>query len=132
MSAEWAYLDSSAVVKLVNPEMESEALERYLREWPSRTSSALLRVEVLRAAQTHGPDRIAAAYERLNGIEFVAIDTPILEAAGNLKPVSLRSLDAIHLATAREVGEDLGVLVTYDHRLAVAATELGLPVASPS
>jgi len=65
-------------------------------------------------------------------VVLIAIENPILEAAASVGPQTLRSLDAIHLATAQELGDDLGVLITYDRRLAEAAAELGLPVASPA
>ncbi|HEY8692163.1 MAG TPA: type II toxin-antitoxin system VapC family toxin [Chloroflexota bacterium] len=132
MSADRAYLDSSAFVKLASTEVESEALQRYLRGWLRWVSSALLQVEVLRALRPLGPDTVAAAREQLEGVELIAIDNLVLERAATISPGVLRSLDAIHLATAQQLGTDLGVLVTYDHRLAQAAAELGLPVAAPA
>ncbi len=75
---------------------------------------------------------MAAAREQLEGVELIAIDNLVLERAATISPGVLRSLDAIHLATAQQLGTDLGVLVTYDHRLAQAAAELGLPVAAPA
>ncbi|HLQ34378.1 MAG TPA: type II toxin-antitoxin system VapC family toxin [Chloroflexota bacterium] len=131
MSAESAYLDSSAFVKLIGPEPESRALEGYLRAWPDAVSSALLRVEALRAAAKWGSVTVLSTRERLEDVVLVAIDNLILELASSIGPQFLRSLDAIHLATAMQLGDDLGVIVTYDQRLARAAAELGLPVASP-
>jgi predicted nucleic acid-binding protein len=132
MSADWAYLDSSAFVKLTIPESETEALERYMVAWPAAASSALLMAEVLRAARRHRPERVAAVRQRLQDVVLLAIDGEVLQSAAELGPEQLRTLDAIHLATARQLGEDLGVIITYDRRLADAATELGLPVASPA
>ncbi|HVA26465.1 MAG TPA: type II toxin-antitoxin system VapC family toxin [Chloroflexota bacterium] len=133
MSAEAAaYLDSSAFVKLVAPEAESAALRDYLQTWPRSVSSALLRVEGLRAARKAGAAAFAAARLRLHGMGLMPIDDVVLNEAAAVGPHMLRSLDAIHLATAQQLGDDLGVLVTYDRRLAQAATELGLPVASPA
>ena len=132
MSADWAYLDSSAFVKLANPEQESEALRRFLQRWPQNISSALLMVEALRAMSHSRPDFITATRQRLRDVRLVAVDDSVLEHAASIGPPRLRSLDAIHLATARLMGDDLGVLVTYDRRLAQAATELGMPVVAPS
>jgi predicted nucleic acid-binding protein len=131
MSADWGYIESSAFVKLAVPEPESEALARYLRAWKQATSSAVLRVEVLRAVRPHGQLAEAAARERLRRVRLIAVDAPVLDAA-TLQPSPLHCLDAIHLATARQLGGDLGVISTYDRRLAAAASELGMPVASPA
>lgn len=76
------------------------------------------------------PHRVAAARDRLGGLELVALDDPLLDAAAELAP-PLRSLDAIHLAAALSLGADLGVVVTYDVRMADAARALGLDVAAP-
>ena len=67
----------------------------------------------------------------LRGLAVLRVNDRVLEAAGLLLPVALRSLDAIHLATARELGDELGSLVTYDDRLAEAARALGHRVAGP-
>ena len=133
MSAEpAAYVDSSAFVKLCAREAETEALDRYLAGWPRSTSSALLRVEGLRAAAKSGPNAVAMARIRLRTMNLMPIDDVVLEEAAAIGPRILRSLDAVHLASARQLGLELGVLVTYDRRLALAASELGLPVASPA
>lgn len=132
MSADRAYLDSSAFVKLASNESESEALQAYLVGWLRLVSSALLHVEVLRALRPLGPTTVASARKQLEGVELIAIDNLILEEASTIGPQVLRSLDAIHLATAQQLGTDLGVIVTYDRRLAQAAAELGLPVAAPA
>ncbi|MFI5267811.1 MAG: type II toxin-antitoxin system VapC family toxin [Chloroflexota bacterium] len=132
MSADKAYVDSSAFLKLIGPEAESEAMKVYLLEWPQSVSSGLLRVEVLRTAAKWGPETVAAAREHLESVELIAIDHLVLEQAATIGPRILRSLDAIHLATAQQLGTDLGVIVTYDRRLAQAAVELGLPVAAPA
>jgi predicted nucleic acid-binding protein len=131
MSADTAYLDSSAFVKLATPEAESPALEAYLRDWNKPVSSALLRTEALRALRPHGREAVASGRERLSDVTLIEVDTSVLELAGIIGPDALRSLDAIHLATAQLLGSDLGVIVTYDRRMAAAAGELGLPVASP-
>ena len=132
MSAETAYLDSSAFVKLATTEAESESLENYLRGWLRSTSSALLHVEALRVLSRLGPESLTAARLRLRSVGLIPIDDLVLERAATIRSQGLRSLDAIHLATAQLLAEDLGVLVTYDHRLADAAAELGLPTAAPA
>jgi len=132
MSGRAAYLDTSAFVKLVVREPESEALLLHLRQWSWRTSSALLRAEALRAAGPHGQGAVAAARRLFGGLHLVALDDALLERAGELQPLAMRSLDAVHLATALSLGSDLGVVVTYDARLAECARAQGLDVASPS
>ena len=126
------YLDSSALVKLVVAERETPALRRFLRRRPLRVSCALARVEVVRAVRPHGPAAVARSRQLLDRVNLVALDDALLEAASDLDPAVLRSLDAIHLAAAQTLGEDLDAVVTYDDRMADAARTLGLPVASPS
>ena len=126
------YLDSSAVVKLVVEEMESAALRAYLaNQGARRVSSALLRAETLRAVRHLGPDALATAREALRRVDLIGIDDRILDAAGTLEPQVLRTLDAIHLATAIAVGDDLEAIVTYDERMLDAASLLGLRTATP-
>jgi uncharacterized protein len=132
MSADVAYLDTSAVVKLLVRERETTALRRELRRWPRRASSSLLRVELLRAVKRAGLPRLGApARTQLDRISLIRVDDPLLDSAADLDPASLRSLDAIHLASALALGSDLGVVVTYDDRMIQGATALGLPTASP-
>ena len=130
-SAEVVYLDSSAIVKLVIEEAESAELATYLRAWPKRASSALARVEVVRAVQARGAEAVARARRVLDGLYLVQMDEALLYAAAELDPPSLRSLDAIHLAAARVLRSDLGAIVTYDQRMADAARAVGLPLAVP-
>ncbi len=126
------YLDSSAAVKLIVREAESEALESWLRPHDVLTSSALLRTELLRAIRRGAPCRIAAARAALAAFTLRAVDDEILDAAGDIGPSSIRSLDAIHLATALRLATALDAIVTYDRRMIEGAVLLGLPVASPS
>jgi uncharacterized protein len=125
------YLDSSALVKLVVAEAESAALRRYLRSRPGRASSALARVEVIRAVRPHGPPAVARAREVLRRIDVVHLDDELLEDAATLDRGVLRSLDAIHLASARTLGDELRAVVTYDARVATAAERLGMQVDTP-
>jgi predicted nucleic acid-binding protein len=125
------YLDSSAIVKLVVEEPQSAALRRYLRRRRPLVSSALARVEVLRALLLEGEAGMVRGHAVLARIDLIRVNDRVLNAAGSLLPPDLRSLDAIHLATAGELGQDLGPVVTYDERMADAARHLGMKVASP-
>lgn len=128
------YLDSSALVKLVQAEAESAALRRYLRRHRSdgRVTSALARVEVVRAVSGGGPPAVAHARRTLARLDQVDLDRQLLDEAATLAPSSvLRSLDALHLASARTVGSGLRAVVTYDERMATAAESLGMLVESP-
>lgn len=133
MSAEpVTYLDSSAIVKLAVQEPESAALRLYLRGRAPFVTSALARTEVARALLPLGPAVVQRGQEVLARVELVRISDRVLTAAGGLLPAALRSLDAIHLATAQQLGSDLARVVTYDERMAAAAEALGWAVAAPS
>jgi uncharacterized protein len=124
------YLDTSAFIKLVRSESESVALRRALagREL---LSSALLVVEAQRAARRYGEVASRRARAGLSTITLLPVDRLVLDAAADLNPVELRSLDALHLATALSIGEDLGCLYCYDTRLADAARAVGVEVSQP-
>ncbi|HSK09539.1 MAG TPA: type II toxin-antitoxin system VapC family toxin [Vicinamibacterales bacterium] len=133
MSFRPVYLDSSAIVKLVAAERESGALLEALEEWPDRLSSALADVEVHRALwRARAPravrDRANAVLSR---IVLVRIDEPVLSRASSFKEPSLRALDAIHLATALSIADHPDAFITYDARLAAAASKQRLTVAHP-
>ncbi len=126
------YLDSSAFAKLVVEEAETAALRTFVANTTARrTSSALLRTESLRAVRHLGPDALATVREGLRRVDLIAIDDRILDVAGTLEPQVLRTLDAIHIATALAVGDDLEAIVTYDERMIDAARLMGLPTATP-
>ena len=132
MSAERAtYLDSSAIVKLAVAEPESAALRRYLRRRRPLVSSALARAEVARALLPLGEQAVRRGHEVLARLELIRVSDRILAAAGSLLPAELRTLDAIHLATAQQLGRDLARLVTYDERLRAAAVTIGCGVVAP-
>jgi predicted nucleic acid-binding protein len=95
-------------------------------------SSALLRVEALRACARYGADEVARAASALAGLALVPLDDQVLEAAATLTPAELRSLDAIHLATALSLGGELGAMFVYDERLAAAALAAGIRVEAPA
>jgi uncharacterized protein len=126
------YLDSSAFGKLVVDETESAALRSFLANRAGRrVSSALLRTESLRAIRHLGPDALMIVRDGLRRVDLIAIDDRILDSAGTLEPRVLRTLDAIHLATAIAVGDDLEAIVTYDERMVEAARLVGLSTATP-
>ena len=132
MSAERAtYLDASAIVKLAVREPESATLRRYLRRKQPLVTSALSRTEVARALLPFGEDTVVRGVEVLQRLDVVRINDRVLRAAGTLLPLDLRSLDAVHLATASQLGEDLARFCTYDQRMAGAATEMGFTVVAP-
>jgi len=127
------YLDSSSLVKLVSREAETLAMLALLEDRPQVASSALARVEVLRAVARAGLGRtgVKRAQEVLSRVSLIAVDDPILESATSLGPKSLRSLDAIHLATALSLLPDLEAVLCHDARLAAAAKRAGLSVLTP-
>lgn len=133
MSAERAiYLDSSAIVKLAVMEEESTVLRRYVRRRGPLVVSALARTEVARALLPLGPAAVERGIEVLRRIELLRISDRVLHEAGALPPAELPSLDAIHLATMKQLGPSLRRLVTYDARMAAAATAMGIVTHAPA
>ena len=125
------YLDTSALVKLVVPEPESAALRAELARWNRRVSSALVRAELIRASARVGAAARRLAERVLATLDLIAVDDAILDAAGRLRPPELRTLDAVHLASARVIGPALGGLVAYDTRLLDGARAVRLPTIVP-
>lgn len=127
------YLDTSAALKLVLPEAETGRLELWMAERAGipRISSQLLRIEMLRAVTRNAPHRMSRANVVLSAVALLNIDdvAPTAEVIGG---TTLRSLDAIHLATAHEVRTGLTAFVCYDKRLCDSAQALGLPVETPA
>ena len=126
------YLDASALVKLAVQEPESSALRRYLRRRRPLVSSALSRTEVARALLPLGPEAVRRGQDVLARVDLARVNDRVLSAAGRLLPADVRSLDAIHLATAGELGDDLAGIVTYDDRMTAAARGLGFRVSAPA
>jgi predicted nucleic acid-binding protein len=126
------YLDTSAALKLVMPEPETAGLELWIAERAGvpRVSSRLLRIEMLRSVARAAPRRLTRANVVLSAVALVGMDD-IAPAAEVIGDRMLRSLDAIHLATAHELRTELTAFVCYDKRLADAARALGLPVSAP-
>lgn len=126
------YIDTSALTKLVVAEPETTAL----RHWFSAhdrdpVSCDLTRAELLRAVRRSNPHHAVRAREVLDTLTLVAVTTAIFEAAGRLDPAMLRTLDAVHLAAALDIGDELEAMVTYDDRLAEAAAANGVAVVCP-
>lgn len=129
------YLDSSALVKLVAKESETTALRRYLGRNADvpRVTSSLARVEVVRAVSGGGAQAVARARELLDRLYEVPLERSLLDRAAELRaPLALRSLDAVHLASALLLGSTLSAVLTYDARMAAAAVSIGLEVAAPT
>lgn len=127
------YVDTSALVKLVVGEPETEALRSWLAaENREPVSSDLARAELLRAVRRAAPDRLVDARAVLDAVTLVEVTTAIFEDAGRIDPTILRSLDALHVSAALDLGDDLEGIVTYDERLADAAAANGISVVSPS
>ena len=90
-----------------------------------------MRTEVVRAAATVSRKARDVALELVESIDLIGVDQEILDEAARLEPPGLRSLDAIHLASALSLGQSLGVVVTYDRRLEEGARLSGLRVLAP-
>ncbi|MHB8691648.1 MAG: type II toxin-antitoxin system VapC family toxin [Solirubrobacteraceae bacterium] len=133
MSAEQrlTYLDSSAIVKLAVAEPESKALRGYLSRRRPLVSSALARTEVARALTPCGPEAVARGEEVLRRIQLMRVTDRVLSEAGRMTPADLRSLDTIHLASARQFGSAVKQIVTYDQKMATAAQASGWSVVAP-
>lgn len=126
------YLDASAAVKLILPEPESEALAAFVDSASEPVTSIVSAVEVPRAVErvTSAPEALARIDELLERIDIRVLDQEVATLARSV-PAAVRSLDAIHLATALAMSDALEVLVAYDERLLEGARELGLAVAEP-
>jgi predicted nucleic acid-binding protein len=127
------YVDTSAALKLLARESHSIALAAFYdaHTTSSWVSSVLLRIEVIRAVTRGLPAALPEARELLLAFDYIAIDDDVVDSAMNEPDVKLRSLDAIHLATARLLGSDLAGLITYDDRLATAARDARITVICP-
>jgi uncharacterized protein len=129
----WWSADTSAALKLVATEAETRALTVWIEAHADAVvSSDLLRSELLRVTRGGAPDKVVQARMLLDSITLLTVSTAIFERAATLDPTLLRSLDALHLAAAMELGDELEGIITYDIRLADAATEHGFAVVAPS
>ncbi|MGH7687149.1 MAG: type II toxin-antitoxin system VapC family toxin [Candidatus Dormibacteria bacterium] len=127
------YLDTSALVKLVFEEHETAALGDWLarRADLAMVSSELATVELMRVCRRRDAGAVDVARQLLASIDVVPMTTDVLLHAATVGPPELRSLDAIHLASALSVGDDVTSLIAYDERLRMAAEDAGLAVAAP-
>jgi len=130
------YLDTSALVKLVRPEAETIALELFLDKHERRpqVTSELVITEIRRALARHGApqDQFDTANDLLDRLVLLPVNRPVLEHAAAVPGRHLRTLDAIHLASALRLRSGLSLLVTYDQRMAEAAREANVPVTVPA
>jgi predicted nucleic acid-binding protein len=127
-----AYVDASALVKLFKAEQETEAFRAALIDWPVQVASELIRVEAICTARRLGGEdvlrRAIAALERIN---LIPLTPEIIELATNEHTPALRAMDAIHLATALTMREDLGAVFVYDTDLHAAALAHRLNALAP-
>ncbi len=127
------YIDTSAAMKLVVAEVDSRAMEEWIEPRAERIiGSDLLRTELMRATRRVTPNRRERARAVLEGLLLLGLSTRVCERAASLEPSVLRSLDALHLAAAMELGDELEGFVTYDATLAAAAGANGIEVIAPS
>ena len=127
------YLDTSALVKLVVAEDGTDALITWLNETDGDwVSSDLTRTELLRVVRRSAPDGLVRAREVLDSITLLDVTTQIYEEAARIDPPALRTLDSLHLAVALDLGDDLESIVTYDARMAEAATANGVSTTAPT
>lgn len=124
------YIDSSAFVKLIVAEPESPALRNFLAN-RDLVSSGLLRTEAIRAIRRTHESLVSPTLSAMERIDLIEVSPSILEVAALIDPPTVRSLDAIHLATAIRIGQRGTTFVAYDLRLLSAARELGFTTASP-
>lgn len=125
------YVDASALVKVVVVEAESSAVRAYFASRPRQVSSVLVRVELGRAVARRPVVDLGVISLALDQLSLLDLDAAVIARALTIGPPELRTLDAIHLASALELGTDLEAVVTYDARLAAAARAAGLSVVSP-
>ena len=127
------YLDSSALVKLAVAEPESAGLRGGLAAQPNlvRVASSVSRVEVPRAVWRAEPSALPESYLVIRRTAEIELTDEVLSKAASVRPVTLHAINAIHLASALVLRQELTSFVSYDKRLLAAAKEAGLPTASP-
>ncbi len=125
-------MDTSALMKLVSAEPETQALQTWqVQKDRDLVTGDLAQTELLRAARKLTPAHVQVAREVLDSKQLMRLGERVFEQAGLLDPPAFRSLDTIHLATALDLGHDLQGIVTYDKRLAEAAEHNGVPAVFP-
>ncbi len=127
------YLDSSALLKLLHEERESAALEDWLsaRTQTPVVTSELAKVEVIRASRRVNADVLPAAKALLAALDLVPLSGEVVDAAADVGETMLRSLDAVHLASALSIRSDVSAFIAYDRRLSDAAADAGLASLQP-
>jgi predicted nucleic acid-binding protein len=130
------YIDTSALTKLLIAERETPGLQAWLATQSDQgeyaATSALGRVELMRVVARYGePGQSERARYLLDGLDILPLTEPVIALAEAVGPPTLRSLDAIHLASAAQIEQELTAFVTYDHRLLEGCREVGLATASP-
>ena len=127
------YLDTSAAIKLLFNEPESQAMRRWVEEAEGRVASSdLLHAELMRATARIDMDKLEDAQAIIRDLYMMRLSSGVYRRAGNLGPTEMRTLDALHLAAAMELGGDLEGIVTYDVRMAKGAESLGIEVVGPT
>lgn len=131
MTERSVYVDASALARLLVDEEEGNALRAFLAPFARQVTSIVGRVEVERTVARRAPSRLYEVAGLLDDLVIVGLEPQIAAASATIGPPALRTLDAIHLASAAALGSDLEAFVTYDRHLAEAARDRGMPVASP-
>lgn len=127
------YVDTSAILKLTFAEPESEPLREWLtQDQPVLVGSDLVRTEAIRAVRRAFPEHVNRVITTLGVLNVLRVTQTAFRRASDLGPESLRSLDALHLASALELADELEGLITYDTRLAFACACHGVPVVAPA
>lgn len=129
-------MDTSALTKLLIAEPETPELQAWLTMQISQgeyaATSALGRVEFLRVVARYGePGQYERARYLLDGLDILPLAESVIALAETIGPPTLRSLDALHLAAAAQIEQELTAFVTYDHRLVDGCRDVGLATASP-
>lgn len=130
------YMDTSALTKLLIEEDETAELQAWLIEQSEQeqyaATSALGRVELMRVVARHGePGLRERAHYLLDGLDILPITTAVINLAETIGPSTLRSLDAIHLASASQIADELTAVVAYDTRLLEGCRAAGFRTQSP-
>lgn len=126
------YLDTSALARLITLQAETDALRAWIQEADGEMVTCdLTRTELTRAVRRHVPDRAVQARAVLDALTILTLPPAVFETAARLEPPELRSLDAVHLAAALDLGDDLDGFVAYDARLLDAARRYGMTTLSP-
>ena len=127
-----AYIDASALVKLFKPERETDAFRAALGDWPVQVASELIRVEaVCTARRLGGEDVLQRAEAALELIHLIPVSPEMIELATGAHAPPLRAMDAIHLATALTMRDDLGAVFVYDNDLHAATLAHRLNALAP-